>query len=155
MTTDSLIIKIYDKIKVYYNEEENEIKSELTSNNGYLEINLDESTCDIYLVLYVMTNSAEKSTLLNIKLSEFNFSNFVSLNRIAFKTNKLFDLTSFYSIEFANSNDYFDLKNTLFSLKEIYIDIPNDRIEPLGEPDFFIHDTNIETGDLFPKTNAV
>lgn len=146
--TENITIKLYDKIQIIYADAaDNQIKKyEKKSSDGFLEINLNEKTNEIHLVLYSslitngdreLVNNSAKSVHLDIKLSEFNFANLVG-KRVEFKSNKVFDLTSFYAIDFGNDNDYHDLKNTLNSLKEIYID---EKMDSLSETDFFMtHD---------------
>jgi hypothetical protein len=53
----------------------------------------------------------------------------------------LFELTSFYAIDFSSEKDYSDLKSTLYSLKEIYID---EKIETLDDTDFFMVDEVVD-----------
>ena len=139
---ESMIIKLYEHIKIIHVDCSDNLlrKYEKKSNEGYLEIILDEVATEIHLILYTLNTDQTKTVHFNIKLSEFDFSNLTG-KHIEFRKNRLFELTSFYAIDFSNENDYSDLKSTLYSLKEIYID---EKMESLDDTDFFMVDEVVE-----------
>ena len=142
---ENTIIKLYDSIKIIHvNATDNIIrKYETKSTTGYFEINLNEQTNKIHLVLYDKQSEPNFEKYFDIKLDEFNFSNLKS-KPVEFKTNRLFELTSYYAIDFSRENDYDDLTSTLNSLKEIYID---EKMDSLDDTDFFIVDENNENNN--------
>jgi len=148
---ENTIIKLYDSIKIIHvNATDNIIrKYETKSTTGYFEINLNEQTNKIHLVLYDKQSEPNFEKYFDIKLDEFNFSNLKS-KPVEFKTNRLFELTSYYAIDFSRENDYDDLTSTLNSLKEIYID---EKMDSLDDTDFFIVDENNENNNNNNNTN--
>jgi hypothetical protein len=146
------IIKLYDNIKIIHvNAADNIIrKYETRSTKGYFEINLNEQTNKIHLVLYDKQSEPSFEKYFDIKLDEFNFSNLKSKPPVEFKTNRVFELTSYYAIDFSRENDYDDLTSTLNSLKEIYID---EKMDSLDDTDFFIVDENNENNNNNNNTN--
>ena len=142
---ENTIIKLYDSIKIIHvNATDNIIrKYETKSTTGYFEINLNEQTNKIHLVLYDKQSEPNFEKYFDIKLDEFNFSNLKS-KPVEFKTNRLFELTAYYAIDFSRENDYDDLTSTLNSLKEIYID---EKMDSLDDTDFFIVDENNENNN--------